>query len=675
MNGDFKGDFSRLRFDSTKQYAALFKQQGRVDLDSDDFEQHQIDLTQRQTTNTDVIGQYGGPAANAGFQINVSGNQILISPGPYYVRGIEAENQNQLSYDAHPDLISPTNTASALLGQLQQASQGATLGMVLQVWQRLVTALDDPSLQEPALGQADTTVRLQTVWRVIGTLDTSAPPAASAAQPGNPISQKTPSCQALYAASQASTLQHTGTMNATLAQPGADSGCSPIAAGGYQGLENQLYRVEIHKGGALSSATFKWSRENASVVVAVTGVNGATVTVASLGPDANLGFQAGQWVELSDDTNLFGPTPNQPGTLYQIQSINQTTLQVTLQSITTPSIDPKKNARMRRWDQTGAPATSSGIPVSSTAIALENGILVTFEGGEFQPGDYWTIPARTAKQQIDWPQNSGGGASFKPPSYVQIYQAPLACISLQQQTTGGQTSLQPQASDCRLLFPSLVTVNNVTPPALHVQAYSWSNDDVITVDTLLQQGLSITFDQPPTCPWSSANFQVVLETPAKAPIGFGTVVRTTYALDPPFGVTVSGNQVIWLPQASAEGLGALEAWILLNNLLNYNNSPAGPARVRIRLDGSAVYSTGSSGTVYLDGQTFGSTATRASDGSPCITLNTPSGNLAKASDFEGWFYLAPTLFIQNVAIQGVTSTNQASNITQVTYTVVTQKFL
>jgi hypothetical protein len=674
MNGDFKGDFSRLRFDSTKQYAALFKQQGRVDLDSDDFEQHQIDLTQRQTTNTDVIGQYGGPAANAGFQINVSGSQILISPGPYYVRGIEAENQNQLSYDAQPYLINPTNTASGLLAQLRQASQGATLGMVLQVWQRLVTSLDDPSLQEPALGQADTTVRLQTVWRVIGTLDTSAPPAASAAQPGNPISQKTPSCQALYAASQASTLQHTGTMSATLAQAGADSGCSPIAAGGYQGLENQLYRVEIHKGGALSSATFKWSRENASVVVAVTGVNGATITVASLGPDANLGFQAGQWVELSDDTNLFGPTPNQPGTLYQIQSINQTT--VTLQSTTTPSIDPKKNARMRRWDQTGASATSLGIPVSGTAIALENGILVTFGGGEFQPGDYWTIPARTANGQIDWPQSTGSGGSFQPPSYVQIYQAPLACISLQQQTTGGQTSLQPQASDCRLLFPSLVTVNNVTPPALHVQAYSWANDDVITVDTLLQQGLSITFDQPPTCPWSSANFQVVLETPAKAPIGLGTVVRATYALDPPFGVTVSGNQVVWLPQQSAEpGLfGALEAWILFNNLLNYNNSPAGPGRVRIRLDGGAVYSTGPAGTIYLDGQTFGSTATRASDGSPCITLNTPSGNSAKASDFEGWFYLAPTLFIQNVAIQGVTSTNQASNITQVTVSVITEKF-
>ena len=44
------------------------------------------------------------------------------------------------------------------------------LQVYLEVWQRLVTALDDPCLREPALGQADTTARLQTVWRVVAGL-------------------------------------------------------------------------------------------------------------------------------------------------------------------------------------------------------------------------------------------------------------------------------------------------------------------------------------------------------------------------------------------------------------------------------------------------------------------------------------------------------------------------
>lgn len=107
----------------------------------------------------------------------------------------------------------------------------------------------------------------------------------------------------------------TGTTSAAAGGPSADCGCEPVAAAGYQGIENQLYRVEIHRGGDETSATFKWSRENGSVVTAITGKSGPTVGVCSLGPDANLGFQAGQWVELTDDAYVFGPTPNSPGAL------------------------------------------------------------------------------------------------------------------------------------------------------------------------------------------------------------------------------------------------------------------------------------------------------------------------------------------------------------------------
>jgi len=34
--------------------------------------------------------------------------------------------------------------------------------------------------------------------------------------------------------------------------------CEPLAEGGYQGPDNRLYRVEIHQGGPLGTATFKW---------------------------------------------------------------------------------------------------------------------------------------------------------------------------------------------------------------------------------------------------------------------------------------------------------------------------------------------------------------------------------------------------------------------------------
>ena len=52
--------------------------------------------------------------------------------------------------------------------------------------------------------------------------------------------------------------------------------CTISPTSNYQGAENQLYRVEIQKGGAIKDGpSFKWSRENASVVFPV--IAGAAV--------------------------------------------------------------------------------------------------------------------------------------------------------------------------------------------------------------------------------------------------------------------------------------------------------------------------------------------------------------------------------------------------------------
>src|SRR5260370_6154538 len=254
-----KGDFSRIRFEKNKHYTAVLEQQGRVDLDADANEQRAIDRVLRETINTDVIGPYGAPEFDAGFEIRIFGDKIGIGPGRYYVNGILCENKDWLDYDSQPYLLNPAQTPSQLLEQLLKAKAGPTLGLVLEVWQRLVTALDDPCLLEPALGQADTTARWQTVCRVVAEEKSTSGAHFNAP---TPIAKSAPRCQSLYAES---SIQHSGKMGASLAQAGSDCGCQPIAAAGYQGLENQLYRVEIHTGGDMTTATFKWSREHDSV--------------------------------------------------------------------------------------------------------------------------------------------------------------------------------------------------------------------------------------------------------------------------------------------------------------------------------------------------------------------------------------------------------------------------
>src|SRR5690606_12658219 len=94
--------------------------------------------------------------------------------------------------------------------------------------------------------------------------------------------------------------------------------CQVPPAAGYRGLENQLYRVEVHHGGPFGTATFKWSRDNGSVATRVTHINPARdrITVESIGRDDVLRFNDGDWVEVTDD---FRELSGQPGELRRIR--------------------------------------------------------------------------------------------------------------------------------------------------------------------------------------------------------------------------------------------------------------------------------------------------------------------------------------------------------------------
>ena len=92
-----------------------------------------------------------------------------------------------------------------------------------------------------------------------------------------------------------------------------DDPCELPPTGGYRGLENQLYRVEIHDPGQPGgSATFKWSRENASVGSRVASmVSGTELELATLGRDDVLSFKTGDWVEITDDVREFSQAPGE----------------------------------------------------------------------------------------------------------------------------------------------------------------------------------------------------------------------------------------------------------------------------------------------------------------------------------------------------------------------------
>ena len=92
-----------------------------------------------------------------------------------------------------------------------------------------------------------------------------------------------------------------------------DDPCELPPTGGYRGLENQLYRVEIHDAGQPGgTATFKWSRENASVGSRVASmISGGELELATLGRDDVLSFKTGDWVEIIDDVREFAQAPGE----------------------------------------------------------------------------------------------------------------------------------------------------------------------------------------------------------------------------------------------------------------------------------------------------------------------------------------------------------------------------
>lgn len=717
-----KGDFSRVRFSAEKNYTAVLQQQGRVALDADANEQCAINNYLRDTETLDIVGRWGGPADDEGFAITLQGNTLEIGAGRYYVNGILCENPRPLDYAQQPFLIDPSPSFAALLSDLAQGSI-QVIQVYLEVWQRLVTALDDPCLREPALGQADTAARLQTVWRVIAetpkpTPSRPAPPANLVAATGDTSAAalrietgRTPAdlltvdraalapiriiedcCAAMRRTVR--TLEDRGKMSAFPGDGGGDCSCQPTPPAGYLGLENQLYRVEIQQGGDETQATFKWSRENASVVSAITGVAGSQVYLDSLGHDANLGFSPGQWVEISDDSYLFGTNPNQPGDLYQIASVTPEMLSVTLTQTVT-SVDATKNARMRRWDQFSTSAGSGGINLPVTGpYTLENGISVQFTAGQYEPGDYWLIPARAATGGIDWPPCDSDGSTFQPPRSTPVFRAPLACIQW-----NGQNR-QAVVHDCRDKFYPLTKLTPTTAPtALHIVKMSWANDDIMTLDQLVANGLTVTLDQsgPESQYVTPANFTVIFEV--ALPVGSagntigpvthlsGAPANTTPSAGADFGVkyqsflnslgvsrllefttlksrfvalmrlelvvdgetSARGSNLLWRVPWERENAEETVTLEMIDVLLLVGARRGDFGRVRVKLAGNTLFAGGLN-EAFLDGQCLGAPALRADGKTPRIDLQLPSGSGAAASDFESWFYVAPTQGVASLII-------------------------
>lgn len=322
-----KGDFSRRTFDATKHYSAVLVEQGRLLTDADSEEQHRIVEHRHEAVTTAVVGDSGGPMTGAGFALSSPDSaQLLIGAGRYFVAGALVENESEVDYAAQPDRF-----------DVPWPLPAGRHAILLEVWRRLVTALDDPAIREIALGGPTTSVRERVTWQV-----TALPVAADWVCSDPPPEAETT----------------TGRL-AARAEPDAalPTPCLIPPQAGYTGLENQLYRVEVLGSGEAYDIVA------APDVVAITDVPAGQpnqVVVAALGSLA-----------IGDPVEVYrtgaGSDPLE-ATFGQVTDLDAATGIVTL-SVALPVFEPGDGPILRRVGATYVVSRDNGsVTTGITAI-------------------------------------------------------------------------------------------------------------------------------------------------------------------------------------------------------------------------------------------------------------------------------------------------------------------
>jgi hypothetical protein len=471
-------DISRPPNAAAKHFSSVLHLQGRALMEADLNEQALILLHQLRTTVADLIGPAIAPQGAPGFEIhpvvdNGTVTNLRISPGRAYVEGILVENDiGEPGTDTTWSTYSTQPDGYLDLAGADKLPNDKPLAVYLRVWERAITAEQDPAIREIALGDLapDTAARAKVIWQV-AVAELSEPPPNQAR------------FTAMFSARLAEFSSPTGCLAARARRPmdsDTDPCCLPPEAM-YRGPENQLYRIEVHSGGPawpdgqvadegeFPGATFTWSRENASVVAPIESLNGAVAVLSMLGRDNKLAFEVGDWVQITDDAAASRVADDRPlatvfaaPALCQISAIDYASRTITLSDAPPADVGtrPELHPLVRRWDHTSPTlydgdkttvASDGALPLKEGVwITLEDGVEVQFSGpdedhpGTYRSGDYWMIPARTVTGDVEWPSGADGPLPL-PADGVTYHYAPLALVKVGGDTAFPRKTFKPQA--------------------------------------------------------------------------------------------------------------------------------------------------------------------------------------------------------------------------------------
>ena len=413
-------DISRKSFDPRRHTAWTTTMQGRVATDAPVNEnQAQRDRRVRALL-TDLAGRCGySEILPDSFKIGISGGQLTVAPGRYYVDGHLADNFGAGAPLFDPVLSELRGPNPVLFSAQPYGTGGApapaagTHIAYVDVWQRDVTFLDDATILDPGIA-TDTFARRQTVWQV----RTFGPVGA-----GTTCGTAVPAWDTFTSPSRSRLTTRANPAGAIndpcLLPPGAL----------YRGIDNRTYLVAIHGFTAAGAPLIKFSRTNGTVATTILALPQADVLeVAQVAKDDFLRFNPGDWVEVTDEARLLA---GQSGTMARVLSVDDASNTITLEDPLPagalqlvgvgPAAEQSVHPVLRRWDQAGeirdengvvlvdldAPGATGLIPVptNGTFVALEDGVeaaLTLAAGiGSAHVNDNWSFIARYADTSVE----------------------------------------------------------------------------------------------------------------------------------------------------------------------------------------------------------------------------------------------------------------------------------
>lgn len=420
--------------------------------------------------------------------------QFGLMQGHYYLQGMSvptvggtwpaASFDPTLGFTA-VDLVIPVS------GGTRTLQGGDRLVVYLEGWERHITGIEDSGTIEQALGS-----NRETCTRTLASGQVKVAPALGF----SPVQVR--------AAFQTRRLSDgTLTINTTPVVDDPDPCALPVT-GGYTGRDHRLYRFEVHRGGTFADTIVKWSRDNASDLVALQALNTAQLEVPAGSPlnDGDLVEILSETIDLGDTslatlvpaTGEFVAPTRAVGELvrlrdegvvssgtrhrFSFRDRNDESIPVTLSDlqrygIPNPIPDPLPPAlklKVRRWQGTIEPTGG----IAPFTAQLENGISLVLNG-TFEAGDWWQYEARAGRD------NANGPWQATPHGPERLF-APLALLEFQDAT-------QP----LRLLawlderFPSLCSID--------ADDIAFDGDRINSTSTTVQEALEELWFQVQSC--------------------------------------------------------------------------------------------------------------------------------------------------------------------------------